>query len=486
MVNGPADFRQIRGLLPVCALVLPLAAMTRGAEDDEQYTLFLTAGTPRPAWPEAPFPAGLARTLQTGRTDLITIGRDLRRTDVHPPLYFWLVSLWRRLFGPGLLTARLLSAGLGVGCLALTGIAAALARVPPGWAMGLTLGCYGFSYTASVARGFALADCLLLGGAVCLLAPRRAWRYGLAGGLFGAAVLTNYLALFVAAAALGVAGLAAIRDRVFRPVLCAAVGFLAFIPADLWWFLAQRGSRDGQFPPFAAVPALLRLLVRAGGAVFGGLPLYAGGGLTASALGLLALWIGWDVIRRGARPLFLVCAAATPIGLLVLGFVFGNTPIEVRYLTFSLPFLGLLLAGSLGWWTRRVLALVQMAAIGGLLLAPGTMQPAGGAAAAVARLGAADAVVMLPRGNDGVGIPGAFAIESPPDRPLMLVLGGDTPATLIARMAGRRRIIAVSIEQDEASRAATGVMRRFLSTPAWREVARDGLAALYERRDDGG
>ena len=226
--------------------------------------------------------------------------------------------------------------------------------------------------------------------------------------------------------------------------------------------------------------------MRAGGAVFGGLPLYAGGGLTASALGLLALWIGRDVIRRGARPLFLVCAAATPIGLLVLGFVFGNTPIEVRYLTFSLPFLGLLLAGSLGWWTRRVLALVQMAAIGGLLLAPGTMQPAGGAAAAVARLGAADAVVMLPRGNDGVGIPGAFAIESPPDRPLMLVLGGDTPATLIARMAGRRRIIAVSIEQDEASRAATGVMRRFLSTPAWREVARDGLAALYERRDDGG
>ena len=48
---------------------------------------------------------------------------------------------------------------------------------------------------------------------------------------------------------------------------------------DLWFFLAQRGTRTGQFPPFEWLPGLVRLARCTAGAVLGGLPLYVSGAL---------------------------------------------------------------------------------------------------------------------------------------------------------------------------------------------------------------
>src|ERR1700734_4029176 len=98
LVNGSPSRCGFLWILPLCAVVLVATAWLRGAEYDEQYTLFLTAGVPRPDWPITVFPAGLARDIQAGHAGLIAIARDLRPTDVHPPLYFWLVSLWRDAF----------------------------------------------------------------------------------------------------------------------------------------------------------------------------------------------------------------------------------------------------------------------------------------------------------------------------------------------------------------------------------------------------
>ena len=96
-------------MLFLAALVLTASAWQRGAEYDEQYTLFLTAGTPRPDWPETAFPAGTVTATQTGHASLAGIARDLRATDVHPPLYFWAASVWREAFGRSLFAIRLLS-----------------------------------------------------------------------------------------------------------------------------------------------------------------------------------------------------------------------------------------------------------------------------------------------------------------------------------------------------------------------------------------
>ena len=68
---------------------------------------------------------------------------------------------------------------------------------------------------------------------------------------------------------------------------------------------------------------------------------------------------------------------------------------------------------------------MQAAGLAGLMTRPETMQPARATAAAASRL-APGGLVLLPRGNDGVGIVGAFAIESPPAQRLLVVDPGRT------------------------------------------------------------
>jgi hypothetical protein len=510
LVNSSAKSWRFLWVLLPCAAILTLAAWLRGAEYDEQYTLFLTAGVARPVWPMTVFPAGLARQLQSGNASFAMIARDLRMTDVHPPLYFWLVALWRAGFGHGLFEARMLSVVLGLGSLALTGVIARLSGLQPILAVSLTIGCYGFTYTSVVARGFALAELLLLGGIACLLGSRRIWHFLLAGALLGAATMSNYLAVFVAVACLLAVGLETARRRGRQPIdgprrnrptpyhaIGATLGFACFLPADLWWFMAQRGSRPGQFPPFSWSLSAVRLTARFAGDLLGGLPLYVEGPASAAVsalLGLLLLWIVVRVVWRWShigigenRNLFALAALAPVCGLLILGAIFNATPIEVRYLSFATPFIGLLLAGALGTRDAAVLLAVQAAAITGLMLAPSTMQPARAAARAAATLiagPARDGVVLLPLGNDGVGVTGAFAIESPPSLPLLLVRARDSPEQILVHVAAWHRVVLALLEQDDSSRAESAAMRRAFNISAWREVARGPHVAVYERVAD--
>ncbi len=500
-------------MLLLGAAVLAAAAWLRGAEYDEQYTLFLTAGAARPDWPETVFPAGLIAAARAGHAGFAGIARDLRATDVHPPLYFWAVSVWREAFGPGLFTARLFSVLCGVVSLGLTGRIARRCGIRPLSAMLVTLGCYGFVYTNAIARGFAPAEMLTLAGVTLLLGRRPV----AAGVMLGAACGCNYLAVFVAAAA-------AVSARAWRAVPAA----LPFLALDAWFFAAQHGSRPDQFPPFALGPSLLRLAEYQVAAVFGGLPLYADGWMrlaVGAAVGLAA--VGLAAVIAAARPwaggsgvrLALAAAAAPPVGLLLLGAVFDNTPIELRYLSFGLPFVGLLAAFGLGeepsalpsWpgvsrpsaprrWCaddrdtpghdgerlRRpcipavllpLLFTIQAASIAGLLLSPRTMQPARAAAAEAARL-VGDGIIILPRGNDGVGIPGAFGIEAPPALPLLLVRPGDPVAE---RVASWHRVVVVTLTQDRDSAATVPLLRAALNAANWRQVAIGGGVEVYER-----
>jgi hypothetical protein len=456
-------------VLLLAAVVLTAAAWLRSAEYDEQYTLFLTAGVPRPAWPATVFPAGDVALVQSGATSLGGIARDLRATDVHPPLYFWAAWLWRCAFGPGLLAVRMLSVLCGVASVALVGVIAGRSGIRPAVAMLLTLGCYGFVYASVVARGFAAAEVLTLGG-VALLGMRRPV---LAGICLGAACGCNYLAVFV--------GVAVVVAEAAWLAVPAAVPFLAL---DAWFFAAQHGARLDQFPPFALLPSLVRLAEYQGAAIFGGLPLYVDGGwqivvetgLGAFAVGLLVL-----VMRRRPwrdhRRLF-VAALAPPAGLLLLGAVFNNTPIEMRYLSFGLPFAALLAAAALPRWVCALTAVVQVACVVGLLVSPRTMQPARAAATEAARM-AGDAIVLVPAGNDGVGTVGSFGIEAPSGLPMLLI----RPHDALPGMAPFRRVALALVAQDQDGRAAIATARRVLSPPNWRRVAIGSNLEVFERGD---
>ena len=399
MVNAGKEFRACCMVLVLAASVLTAAAWQRSAEYDEQYTLFLTAGTPRPAWPEQAFPAGLAASIQAGRSGAASIARDLRATDVHPPLYFWIAGAWRTWAGNGQFAARLLTVGFGLGTLILVGLIAWRSRVPPAWAMLLTLGCYGFTYTSGIARSFALANMMTLLGVLWAFDARAKGSAVVAGALLGAAVLTNYLAVFAAAAVVMVHPGATGRHR-----LWLVGGCIPFLLAAGWFFLAQHGSRHGQFPPFEMLPAIARLAQYSAASLTGGLPLYVSDGarpwIAASLSFGIAALIGvvacrWRHIGKPAlRPLFGVAACAPPLGLLLLGMVFDNTPIELRYLSFATPFLALLVAGAVQDLGAKRLVLgavfaVQAASIAGLILRPETMQPARATAVAATASGGA-------------------------------------------------------------------------------------------------
>jgi Dolichyl-phosphate-mannose-protein mannosyltransferase len=492
--------RACLAVLALAALVLTTASAQRSAEYDEQYTLFLTAGILRPAWPDHPFAAGDVQTIQAGHATLTAIASDLRTTDVHPPLYFWAVSLWRRLTGSTLLATRLFSVLCALA--ALTAVAAIASRLalPPDLAMLLTLGCYGFAYTATIARGFALAQTLTLCGVAFLLTAEDRRSRTLTGGLLlGAATFANYLAVFVLLASPAFLKPHHRRLRVSTAlageVYAAALPFLL---ADLWFFLPQRNSRAGQFPPFHILDALQRIARYAAANLFGGLPLYLPAPrqpAAATALAILTLACAaliaasWRHITPtpAARRALLAATAAPPLGLLLLGLLFHNTPIELRYLAFATPFAALLLAGALASLPphpRRAaiatILAVQAAALTGLITRPETMQPARATAAAAAHR-APGALVLLPRGNDGVGIVGAFALESPPTQRLLLIAPNDPPAQIPARIAPARRVVLALLAQDDASRAALPAMRAALSGPCWRRIADGFNLAAYDK-----
>ncbi len=503
MVKTAAESRACLGVLLLSAGVLVTAAWLRGPEYDEQYTLFLTAGTPRPIWPRTVFPAGLVHAVQSGHTDIGTIARDLRTTDVHPPLYFWLAWLWRRMAGDGLFGLRLLSVLLSLGALGMVGVIARRLSVRPALAMLLTLGCYGFAYTGVIARGFMLAQFLVLAGLAVLLSRREIGIGLVAGLLFGAATMANYLAVFVPVGIWILIAVRLARDRgpgVFRfrhPIVLLPLGMAPFLLADLSFFIAQRHARPDQFPPFEWLPSLSRLGRYAAANLLGGLPQYvpqyAGPAMrlsVAAVLGLILLsgvglvaWRWRRIAEPAMRWLLLAAAVAPPIGLLGLGLAFDNTPIELRYLSFSVPFVALLLAGALGSLpasSRMALTVplvaIQCLALTGMASRIETMQPARHTALAATQL-AYDAVVLLPRGNDGVGIVGAFAREMPPDTPLLLIEAG----TVGARIAGLRRVALAALEQDDSSRLAVADARMVLAGPCWRLIAEGFDLSVHER-----
>lgn len=266
-------------------------------------------------------------------------------------------------------------------------------------------------------------------------------------------------------------------------------GLLPWLPVGLWFFLAQRDSRAGQFPSFRWFPSLWLLARDGAGAVFGGLPLYlpgAGRPVLAGALALLLAALAGLILARWrqaaaarARSLLGLAALAPPVGLLALGLVFDSTPIELRYLAFATPFLGLLLAGALGSLPRSAgraigagVAAVQALALAGLLLRPETMQPARATAAAAARLAGRSGLVVLARGNDGVGAVGPFLIEAPPWLHVLVADSSGTAAALRRAAAGYPRVVLAELSVDAASRAARRRLRAAFAVPGYAEVAR--------------
>ena len=331
---------------------------------------------------------------------------------------------------------------------------------------------------------------------------------GLAGGL---ACFTNYLAVFPAAAVLAWMTLIAPRDwsRRVRTGLVAALPFLVMLAATVYFFVAQKDSRGGQFQPFELAASVARLARFNAANVFGGLPLYLpgfGGTLVGAALAALLLAVAAAIAlawRRVGPTLWLWAAGAVApsLGVLALGAVFGNTPIELRYIAFAAPFAAALIGGGAGAWARTrpglaaaglalVLA-VEAAGIVGMLLHPATQQPFRNAIAAVAdRLGSGS-VLLVPFAEDGVGVTGSLILEAPRGQS-MLALRSDDAAQAPQRAAGYRRAVVIGLGDRSGAVQGRAAADALAADPSWRALGqvwsdyRGGFADAFERRDPGG
>ncbi len=111
---------------------------------------------------------------------------------------------------------------------------------------------------------------------------------------------------------------------------------------------------------------------------------------------------------------------------------------------------------------------IQAMALIGLMTRPETMQPARATAIAAASL-VRDGVVMLPHGNDGVGIVGAFAIESPTSMRLLIVGKDESLGEIRARADYFPRVVLALVGQDADSRATLPAMRAAFAHPCWNQ-----------------
>jgi hypothetical protein len=114
-----------------------------------------------------------------------------------------------------------------------------------------------------------------------------------------------------------------------------------------------------------------------------------------------------------------------------------------------------------------------------------TMQPARATAIAASHL-AEHGLVLLPRGNDGVGVVGAFVNEAPDQLRLSIAEQTDTIKQLHDRIAATNRIVLALIGVDAASRATSTLLRAtFTADPCWRQAGIGFNVLAFDRICEG-
>ena len=456
-------------LVLVTAIRLP-GLYSRAIWYDEAITLLGTAGNARPTWPEEPRPAGDLQPLLSGAPTLAHIAGELRGTDVHPPLYYWALSYWRRSLGPSLEVARGFSLVCSVGSVLLLYVFCRAGKLRNPLLPTLT-----FAFSASAvhhaqeARAYAMAG-LLLGAAapVALWAAkgtaeerlRRISGCAATGALCAAAFLTNYMALFPAAVVALWLVLSVPRGRPVCLLVTAVAGAALTAP---WMpaLLHQLGRRTEQEAGFRGLGSELahlplRLLENVllpatpppWSGDLAGVIFLAGVG----AIGILAVVSGVALFRaEPARPRFLALvlglAAAPPVGLLLLNVLFDKHLDQARYVSFAGPAVAILLTCGVGPGAARLrrlgigaLALLWLAQL--TCLNWGYEQTAGrsgshyrSSAATIAEVSRGSHVVFA-GAEHGRGLPGSLVHELPDATPVLFVADDGDPLAAARELDG--------------------------------------------------
>jgi uncharacterized membrane protein len=349
---------QIVAIIIVCAALFAFIHIHRASIwYDEAITLLTTSGHAKLDWP-----LGMMQFHPT--TNLRKIVSDLYEQDVHPPLYFWALALWRTAFGGSLEVARTFSALFILATLVLLYWLARDFGVRWPW---VPVAVYAAASTgmwyAYDARPYAMATFLIV--LTQVLARRRSGWSGVCGA---AAFATHYFAALCVGPLLALECLKAWRSNRAWALLTAFSFAICSAPLSLL-LKVHIGARPHQYPGFGWWPGESWALVA--GPVQGILPnTWLPGWKIALVVGAFFVIAGaWWAVKH-KRLTIPVLYLAFLCGFLALALVTNKSIREMPvayYLGIAAPWVALLIGygvNAFPRWSPLLAAVVLIGLIG--------------------------------------------------------------------------------------------------------------------------
>ncbi len=515
----PATSSQAALLIGVLALTVAVrlpGVSGRAIWDDEAVSLLQVSGHPHPAWPRTPERAREATKLYLGTGTFAAIAEDLRQTDIHPPLYYWSLALWRWVMGFSIEAARGLSLLYSVGTVLalymLLRVAQARRPLVPTVIYAVSTGAV---FMGSIARNYALAMFLIVAAALCGYVAvdimprnrRRAAACAIAMSLFcGLAFHTHYLSLFPVAVIVGWFCLNSRRSSralaIGAPLLTLLLGLVA-APALIRNQLHARPDQNAGFPGWGSE---LSMMLKGNLGVLWD-PSYNNRLLNPIAIIGVPALIGIAVYLAAGRrreddgkfwALLGGLAVAPSIGLLTLDVLFGKRSMYPLYLMFAGPPLVVILCHALvslrsGWMRSAGVLIVATMFLLGINwgFEEGSVIPYQGGirslAQTVSRTRSASQIVVVDEGM-GRTNPGAVIYELDPET-LVVCFGRGTDFQKLWDNVSKYEDVWIARSFDttpETVIVREELVRRFMESKAYCQVMRNDRVSHFRRLNAGG
>jgi len=369
--NLPTTLLRRKDLLLLAVLVLITVTVripgvfNRSIWYDESITLLETAGNAIPTWSTQLTPAATQKELLAGSPTFGEVAAGLRETDVHPPVYYSLLSIWRRIAGNSIETARIFSVFWSTASVILLYLLLrASGFFRPFWptlVYSLSSGAVHYSHEA---RNYALAMFFLLAASfLAYLATisgvnsrRQFWILSVAVGIFcGLAFQTNYLSIFPVFFLLLWFVFWNQKPRRLRTISAIVVSF-GISAAGAATLAVQLGARPKQFHKELGIwDELIKIFDFNIEMLW--TPVVSNRGVGIAVLGtvlilavisLLCLKNSWRVIDKKLFTMMAGLAIAPSLGVLVLDLLFSKNLGKSSYVFFAGPAVVYLLTLAIG------------------------------------------------------------------------------------------------------------------------------------------
>ena len=337
---------------------------------DEAITLLETAGNAIPTWSAQPTPAATQKELLVGSPTLGEVAAGLRETDVHPPVYYGLLSIWRRVAGDSIETARLFSVFWSTASVILLYLLLrASGFFRPFWPSLVYSLSSGAVHYAHEARNYSLAMFFVMSAAILAylltqIEINRRLQFWIISvtmaACCGLAFQTNYLTVFPIFLLLAWCfAWAPKKQRMY--VIPTIILSLMISLAGFGTLVTQLGARPNQFQKALGFGQELMKIIDANFIMLWS-PVTSSSGIRWTVIGTVLVLLllstaylkaAWGAVDKKLFTLMAGLAIAPSAGVLALDIVFGKNLGKSSYVLFAGPAIAVLLTLAIGHRSDR-------------------------------------------------------------------------------------------------------------------------------------